>query len=85
MRKQAIKDLPSLCKENNEYTPKVTDILGQLLQTNDTTELSVVQSSIMTLCKNDIKGNLHSVFFFYNLSVIGTVLYHTVHLLPHFS
>ncbi|KAI5732925.1 hypothetical protein M8J76_005710 [Diaphorina citri] len=62
VRKQAIKDLPSLCKENNEYTPKVTDILGQLLQTNDTTELSVVQSSIMTLCKNDIKGALKGMF-----------------------
>lgn len=62
VRKQAIKDLPSLCKENNEYTPKVTDILGQLLQTNDTTELSVVQSSLMTLCKNDIKGALKGMF-----------------------
>uniref|UniRef100_A0A8D9AQI4 Apoptosis inhibitor 5 n=1 Tax=Cacopsylla melanoneura TaxID=428564 RepID=A0A8D9AQI4_9HEMI len=62
VRKQAIKDLPSLCKENNEYTSKVTDILGQLLQTIDTTELSVVQSSIMTLCKNDIKGALKGMF-----------------------
>lgn len=62
VRKQAIKDLPSLCNENNEYTPKVTDILGQLLQTDDTTELSVVQSSLMTLCKNDIKGSLKGMF-----------------------
>lgn len=62
VRKQAIKDLPSLCNENNEYTSKVTDILGQLLQTDDTTELTVVQSSLMTLFKHDIKGALKGIF-----------------------
>ncbi|PSN40191.1 Apoptosis inhibitor 5 [Blattella germanica] len=37
IRKQAIKDLPSLCKDNKEHTQKIADILAQLLQAEDRT------------------------------------------------
>lgn len=56
IRKQAIKDLPSLCKDNKEHTARIADILAQLLLAQDPTELAVVQNSIMSLIKNDPKG-----------------------------
>ncbi|KAK0183348.1 hypothetical protein PV327_001399 [Microctonus hyperodae] len=62
IRKQAIKDLPALCKDNKEHTPRIADILAQLLQAQDTTELAVVHNSIMSLMKNDPKGTLSGFF-----------------------
>ncbi|XP_033216197.1 apoptosis inhibitor 5 [Belonocnema kinseyi] len=62
IRKQAIKDLPSLCKDNKEHTPRIADILAQLLQAQDVAELDVVHNSIMTLIKNDPKGALSGFF-----------------------
>ncbi|XP_063989229.1 apoptosis inhibitor 5 [Diachasmimorpha longicaudata] len=62
IRKQAIKDLPSLCKDNKEHTPRIADILAQLLQAEDPTELAVVHNSIMSLLKNDSKGTFNGFF-----------------------
>ncbi|XP_074108268.1 apoptosis inhibitor cassowary [Cotesia typhae] len=62
IRKQAIKDLPALCKDNKEHTPRIADILAQLLQAQDPTELAVVCNSIMTLMKNDSKATLSGCF-----------------------
>ncbi|XP_034937056.1 apoptosis inhibitor 5 [Chelonus insularis] len=62
IRKQAIKDLPALCKDNKEHTPRIADILAQLLQAQDPTELAVVHNSIMSLMKNDPKGTLSGFF-----------------------
>lgn len=62
IRKQAIKDLPSLCKDNKEHTARIADILAQLLQAQDSTELSVVHNSIMSLMKNDPKGTISGFF-----------------------
>lgn len=62
IRKQAIKDLPSLCRDNKEHTQKIGDILAQLLQTDDQTELSVVHSSLLSLFRIDAKGALVGVF-----------------------
>lgn len=56
IRKQAIKDLPVLCKDNKEHTARIADILAQLLQAQDSTELAVVHNSIMSLMKSDPKG-----------------------------
>lgn len=56
IRKQAIKDLPTLCKDNKEHTARIADILAQLLQAEDTSELAVVHNSIMSLMKSDPKG-----------------------------
>lgn len=58
IRKQAIKDLPSLCKGRTELVPKVADILAQLLQMEDQAELAAVQNSLVTLLKTDAKGKL---------------------------
>lgn len=56
IRKQAIKDLPTLCKGKTELVPKVADILAQLQQVEDPVELSTVQGSLVTLLKTDPKG-----------------------------
>lgn len=56
IRKQAIKDLPSLCRGRTELVPKVADILAQLLQMEDPAELATVQSSLVSLLKTDTKG-----------------------------
>ncbi|EGI70059.1 Apoptosis inhibitor 5 [Acromyrmex echinatior] len=62
IRKQAIKDLPALCKDNKEHTARIADILAQLLQAEDPSELAVVHNSIMSLMKSDPKGTLSGFF-----------------------
>ena len=56
IRKQAIKDLPQLCRENRTFLPKIADVLAQLLQSDDTTEIKEVHSSLTVLFKIDAKG-----------------------------
>ena len=60
IRKQAIKDLPSLCREMKEFLPKIADVLSQLLQTEDKGEIVVIQNSLMSLFRRDAKGDLKS-------------------------
>jgi hypothetical protein len=36
-----------LCREKKEFLPKIADILSQLLQTEDVSEVVVVQESIL--------------------------------------
>ncbi|XP_043267437.1 apoptosis inhibitor 5 isoform X2 [Venturia canescens] len=62
IRKQAIKDLPALCKDSKEHTARIADILAQLLQAQDPTELAVVHNSIMSLMKSDPKGAISGFF-----------------------
>lgn len=62
IRKQAIKDLPSFCKDSKEYVPKIADVLAQLLLTEDNTELLVIHHSLVTLVKLDTKGTLGGIF-----------------------
>lgn len=62
IRKQAIKDLPALCKDRKDYSHKIADILAQLLQAEDQSELAVVNNSLMTLLKTDPKGCLGGLF-----------------------
>lgn len=62
IRKQAIKDLPSMCKNNKEHTTRIADILAQLLQSEDVTEISIVTNSLVTILKNDPKGTLTGLF-----------------------
>lgn len=59
---KAIKELPQLCKDNKEHTPKIADILAQLLLSEDTLELQQVHLSLQTLAKYDIVGTLTGVF-----------------------
>merc|ERR1711935_50375 len=62
IRKQAIKDLPSLCREMKEFLPKIADVLSQLLQTEDKGEIVVIQNSLMSLFRRDAKGTLIGLF-----------------------
>ena len=56
IRKQAIKDLPSLCREMKEFLPKIADVLSQLLQSEDKNEIVVIQNSLISLFRRDAKG-----------------------------
>ena len=62
IRKQAIKDLPLLCRDVKEFLPKIADVLSQLLQTEDKSEIVVVQNSLMSLFRKDAKGTLVGLF-----------------------
>lgn len=62
IRKQAIKDLPNLCRDNKEHTQRIADILAQLFQAYDVSELNMVNTSIMTLMKLEPKGTLSGLF-----------------------
>ncbi|XP_023942767.1 apoptosis inhibitor 5 [Bicyclus anynana] len=62
IRKQAIKALPSMCMANKEHTTRVADILAQLLQSEDATEINVVTNSLLTIMKVDPKGTLSGLF-----------------------
>lgn len=66
IRRQAIKELPQLCKDNKEHSSKIGDILAQLLIVDDPAELQQVHMSLQALMKYDAKGTLAgvvSVFF----------------------
>ncbi|XP_063530539.1 apoptosis inhibitor 5 [Cydia strobilella] len=62
IRKQAIKDLPTLCKDHKEHTQRIADILAQLLQSEDATEINIVHNSLVTIVKGDPKGALVGLF-----------------------
>lgn len=51
IRRLAIKELPTFCKDSKENTPKISDILSQLLITREPTELTQVNISLQTLSK----------------------------------
>ena len=58
IRKQAIKDLPSLCRMCPEHTTQIGEALSQLLVSDDASELSVIQSSLVSLFTINAKGQL---------------------------
>ncbi|XP_076328745.1 apoptosis inhibitor 5-like isoform X2 [Tachypleus tridentatus] len=62
IRKQAIKELPSFCKENKEFVPKIADVLAQLLQTDESSELIVVHAALMTVFRISAKDTLGGLF-----------------------
>jgi len=63
IRKQAIKDLPTLCKDQHiKNLPKIVDVLTQLLQSEDQGEITIIQNSIMTLIRRDTKGAIIGIF-----------------------
>jgi hypothetical protein len=47
----AIKELPTFCKDAKENTPRISDILAQLLNSSDPTELQQVNLSLQLLAK----------------------------------
>lgn len=56
IRRQAIKNLPNLCKETKEHVPRIADILAQLLIVDDTAELQQVHLALEAVIKIDPKG-----------------------------
>jgi predicted KAP-like P-loop ATPase len=54
IRRLAIKELPSFCKDSKENTPKISDILAQLLNASDASEVQQVNLSLQTLSKVNI-------------------------------
>jgi len=60
IRKQAIKDLPSLCKVNAEHVPKIAEALTQLLQCDDQTELGLIHASLNQLFAINAKSMLQT-------------------------
>lgn len=51
-----------LCKDNKDHTQRIADILAQLLQSEDTTEINVVNNSLVAILKGDPKGTLTGLF-----------------------
>lgn len=63
IRKQAIKDLPILCKDQHiKNLPKIVDVLVQLLQSEDGAEVTIIQNSIMTLIRRDTRAAIIGIF-----------------------
>ena len=62
IRKQAIKDLPSFCKDQQGYVSKIADVLGQLLQSEEPSELDAVHSSLVALLHIHAPDALRGMF-----------------------
>ncbi|KAK7491464.1 hypothetical protein BaRGS_00017293 [Batillaria attramentaria] len=62
IRKQAIKDLPTLCRMCPQHTVQIAEALSQLLASDDPSELGVIQSSLVTLFTINAKGVLEGMF-----------------------
>ena len=56
-----------LCRESKDFLPKIADVLSQLLQTQDPSELVVIQNSLMSLFRKEAKGSKCKLIK-YNLS-----------------
>jgi len=63
IRKQAIKDLPNLCRDNNKTSlAKIADILTQLLGSEDASEVHIIEVSLMNLVKRDTQAVILGIF-----------------------
>ncbi|CAF0808207.1 unnamed protein product [Rotaria sordida] len=58
IRKLAIKEFPTLVRASNDTLQRVIGVLIQLLQANDTSEVTQVQNSIMTIYHINPKGKI---------------------------
>lgn len=81
IRRQAIKDLPLLCKDTVEHVERIADTLSQLLVVEDQLELQQVHMSLQQLLKFDAKSALNGVVStIFNSFVFLVVLVICVHL-----
>jgi len=62
IRCQAIKSLPDFCKDSGDHIPRITDILTQLLQQEDTAEVSIVRKGLEVLIKKNAQAALGGIF-----------------------
>jgi len=61
IRKQAIKEFPTLVRASTETLQRVVGVLIQLLQSNDTGEVTQVQNSIMTIYHLNAKETISGI------------------------
>ena len=54
-----------LCRESKDFLPKIADVLSQLLQTQDSSELAVIQNSLMSLFRKEAKGRYNYAIEFF--------------------
>ena len=59
IRKQTISSLGVVCKGKPAHVPKVSDILAQLLQVDDASEINCVNASLVSLLRVHVKGWLN--------------------------
>jgi hypothetical protein len=62
IRKQAIKDLSTICRDSPVHLSRIADILTQLLQTDDVHETMLVQNSLLSAFRQDAKATLVEIF-----------------------
>jgi hypothetical protein len=62
IRRYAIKELPNFCKDSPDNVLKISDILAQLMETEDSVELHVVQGSLFQLLKANPKECMAGIF-----------------------
>jgi hypothetical protein len=61
-RVNAIRALPIIAKITPEFLPKLADILGQLLPSENQVEVDRVKHSLVSLLLQDLKGTLTALF-----------------------
>ncbi|KAJ8024219.1 Apoptosis inhibitor 5-like [Holothuria leucospilota] len=62
IRRQAIKELPNLCRASPDNHFHIADVLTQLLQSDDPQDTSIVNSALMALFKLDAENTLGGLF-----------------------
>ncbi|XP_044735312.1 apoptosis inhibitor 5 [Chrysoperla carnea] len=62
IRKQSIRDLPNLCKDNKENTLRIADILAQLLQSDDPQEQNITANSLIAVITSDAPSAIKGIF-----------------------
>lgn len=62
IRRQAIKELPNVCRNSSDHLLRIADVLTQLLQTEDLPEMNIVRKALMDLYNIDPKGTLGGIF-----------------------
>jgi len=63
IRRQSITSLGVVCKGKEKLVPKVSDILAQLLQVDDSAEINCVNASLVALLRISTKGALTGLFY----------------------
>eukprot|EP00002_Diphylleia_rotans_P014046 TRINITY_DN2733_c0_g1_i2.p1 TRINITY_DN2733_c0_g1~~TRINITY_DN2733_c0_g1_i2.p1 ORF type:complete len:577 (-),score=152.73 TRINITY_DN2733_c0_g1_i2:143-1873(-) len=62
VRIYAVRGLFTLCKSSPEYTPKIVDVLIQMLASTNQLELDAIRQSLIAMFGLDAKGTLNSIF-----------------------
>ncbi|RUP46263.1 apoptosis inhibitory protein 5-domain-containing protein, partial [Jimgerdemannia flammicorona] len=62
IRTVTIKNLPSLVKNSRDLLLKITDVLTQLLQAEDSEELNTVRQALLAVIRLDPKGSIMMIF-----------------------